>query len=55
MIRRACSCSRTRSAADAAADYIDSFYNRKQRRSRLARMSPIEYELKSHVTARAAW
>ncbi|WP_438021641.1 hypothetical protein [Sorangium sp. So ce315] len=33
---------------------MDNFYNPKKRHSRLAHMSPIEYELKTYVIARAA-
>ncbi|WP_437607919.1 IS3 family transposase [Sorangium sp. So ce834] len=45
----------TRAAATASVrDYIDNFYNLKRRHSRLAYMSPIEFELKTYVTARAA-
>ncbi|XXU86561.1 IS3 family transposase [Sorangium sp. So ce1099] len=34
-------------------DYIDNFYNLKRRHSRLAYMSPTEFELKTYVAARA--
>ncbi|AUX37507.1 transposase [Sorangium cellulosum] len=45
----------TRAAAIASiGDYIENFYNLKRRHSRLAYMSPIEFELKTYVTARAA-
>ncbi|XXX80758.1 IS3 family transposase [Sorangium sp. So ce134] len=45
----------TRAAATASvSDYIDNFYNLKRRHSRLAYMSPIEFELKTYVAARAA-
>ncbi|XXY12168.1 IS3 family transposase [Sorangium sp. So ce185] len=45
----------TRAAATASVrDYIDNFYNLKRRHSRLAYMSPIEFELKTYVAARAA-
>ncbi|WP_437492351.1 IS3 family transposase [Sorangium sp. So ce1014] len=45
----------TRAAAIASiGDYIENFYNLKRRHSRLAYMSPIEFELKTYVTAFAA-
>ncbi|WP_437776943.1 IS3 family transposase [Sorangium sp. So ce1097] len=45
----------TRAAAIASiGDYIESFYNLKRRHSRLAYMSPIEFELRTYVTAFAA-
>jgi transposase InsO family protein len=45
----------TRAAAIASiGDYIDNFYNLKRRHSRLAYMSPIEFELKTYVTALTA-
>ncbi|WP_433937642.1 IS3 family transposase [Sorangium cellulosum] len=45
----------TRAAAIASIrDYIENFYNLKRRHSRLAYMSPIEFELKTYVTAFAA-
>ncbi|WP_437935820.1 IS3 family transposase [Sorangium sp. So ce341] len=44
----------TRAAAVASIrSYIDNFYNLKRRRSQLAYMSPIEFELKTYVTALA--
>ncbi|WP_437624020.1 IS3 family transposase [Sorangium sp. So ce1151] len=46
---------RTRAAAiGSIGDYIDNFYNLKRRHSRLAYMSPIEFELTTYVTALAA-
>ncbi|XXV26169.1 IS3 family transposase [Sorangium sp. So ce1389] len=45
----------TRAAAiTSIGDYIENFYNLKRRHSRLAYMSPIEFELKTYVTAFAA-
>ena len=45
----------TRAAAIASiGDYIENFYNLKRRHSRLAHMSPIEFELKTYMTALAA-
>ncbi|AUX42268.1 uncharacterized protein SOCE26_036980 [Sorangium cellulosum] len=45
----------TRAAAIASiGDYIENFYNLKRRHSRLAYMSPLEFELKTYVTALAA-
>ncbi|WP_437666154.1 IS3 family transposase [Sorangium sp. So ce1182] len=46
----------TRAAAIASiGGYVDNFYNLKRRHSRLAYMSPTEFELKTYVTSRAAW
>ncbi|WP_437821750.1 IS3 family transposase [Sorangium sp. So ce1078] len=45
----------TRAAVVASVrDYIDNFYNLKRRHSRPAYMSPIDFELKTYVTALAA-
>ncbi|XXU81011.1 transposase [Sorangium sp. So ce1151] len=46
----------TRAAAIASiGDYMENFYNLKRRHSRLDYMSPIEFELRTYVTAFAAW
>jgi putative transposase len=46
---------RTRDEATASiGDYIERFYNPRRRHSHLGYRSPIEFELRAHVTAMAA-